>query len=49
MFLKGLNKNRMIWTFGIMLCIVVLAMGCGKKGDLKKKRTMEQKYSKSFG
>ena len=41
--------KRMIWTFGIMLCIVVLAMGCGKKGDLRKERTMEQKYSKSFG
>lgn len=39
----------MIWSFGIVFCIVVLAIGCVKKENSRTEHTTEQKYSKSFG
>ena len=45
---KGRVK-KMIWSFGIVFCIVVLAIGCVKKENSRTEHTTEQKYSKSFG
>lgn len=36
------NSMKKIGMQSTKFCIVILAMGCGKKGDLKKKRTEEQ-------
>ncbi|MFR4683923.1 MAG: hypothetical protein ACLT97_15310 [Faecalibacillus intestinalis] len=41
--------KKMIWSFGIVFCIVVLAIGCVKKENSRTEHTTEQKYSKSFG
>ena len=39
----------MIWTLGIVFCIVVLVIGCSKKENSRKENIEEQKYIKTFG
>ena len=41
--------KKMIWTLGIVFCIVVLVIGCSKKDNSRKENIEEQKYIKTFG
>ena len=41
--------KKMIWTLGIVFCIVVLVIGCSKKENSRKENIEEQKYIKTFG
>lgn len=40
--------KKMIWTLGIVFCIVVLVIGCSKKENSRKENIEEQKYIKTL-